>query len=194
MILALTGAGISCASGIPTFEERPGIRDTLSRDFAERYPKEYGETIQSMQKTCQSAEPNDAHFALAEYGIPVITMNIDELHQRAGSEHVLPIHGTLPDIVLYGDPAPLYQEALAWVHQLRAGDFFLIIGTSYYTNISAILKFNAIGCGADVIEINENAEHQVRVFLSKAESTGETFAEFMEREAWGAPVKRPYQM
>lgn len=61
-----------------------------------------------MQAQVDRATPNDAHIALAEHDIPIITMNIDGLHQRAGSKHILPIHGTLPDIILYEDPAPLY--------------------------------------------------------------------------------------
>ena len=192
MILAFTGAGISRASGIPTFDEQPDIRDVLTREYAERYPKIYEDAIQKLQAANSGAEPNDAHLALAEYKIPVITMNVDDLHQRAGSEHLLPIHGTLPKIVLYGDPAPLYQNAFDWVHQLQAGDFFLIIGTSYYTNISSLLKFNALSCGADVVEINEDAEHRVREFLANAEDTGESFEEFLSREEWIPPVKPPY--
>ena len=66
--------------------------------------------------------------------------------------------------------------------QNRTWDTFLIVGTSYYTNVSAILKFNALRYGADVIEINDNAEHCVRKFLSKAKVGVETFEEFMERK------------
>ena len=182
MILAFTGAGISRASGIPTFGEQPDIRSYLTRDFAGIYPNQYKDVIRKLQDTCEAAAPNDAHLALVEYDIPVITMNVDGLHQRAGSKHVLPIHGTLPDIVLYGDPAPHYQDAYFWVERLRTGDTFLIVGTSYYTNVSAILKFNALRYGADVIEINDNAEHCVRKFLSKAKGGVETFEEFMERK------------
>lgn len=192
MILAFTGAGISCASGIPTFAEQPGIRDNLTRQCARYRPKDYADTVRKMQIACDSAEPNDAHLALAEYGVPIITMNVDGLHQKAGSAHVLPIHGTLPNIVLYGDPAPLYQTAHDWVFQLRSGDFFLIVGTSYYTNISSQLKFSALGQGADVIEINDDAEHKVRQFLSCAETGNETFEEFMSREYEGGAVSHPY--
>lgn len=70
------------------------------------------------QKACNAAAPNDAHLALAEYDVPVITMNVDGLHQKARSRHILAIHGTLPDIVLYDDPAPLYEVAHNWVFQL----------------------------------------------------------------------------
>lgn len=72
------------------------------------------------------AKPNDGHYALAEYHIPIITMNIDGLHKLAGSD-ALELHGGLPeddemDIayslynkpVLYGDPAPNYQKLMKW--------------------------------------------------------------------------------
>lgn len=194
MIIAFTGAGISRASGIPTFGEQPGIRDYLSRDFARKHPDKYKEVINNMKSTCDQASPNDAHIALAQYDIPIITMNVDGLHQRAGSKHVLPIHGTLPNIVLYGDPAPLYQTAFDWVYHLQEGDFFLIVGTSYYTNISTQLKITAFGQGADVVEINEDAEHAVREFLSRAELGWETFEEFLGREGGGPPMKSPYSL
>lgn len=194
MILAFTGAGISCASGIPTFAEQPGIRDNLTRYCATHRPEDYMKTIRNMQLICDAAEPNDAHLALAEYRIPVITMNVDGLHQKAGSSYVLPIHGTLPDIVLYGDHAPLYQTAHDLVFRLRSGDFFLIIGTSYYTNIASQLKFSALGQGADVIEINDDAEHRVRSFLSLAETDKETFDEFLLREYNDGIIKPPYSL
>lgn len=192
MILALTGAGISKPSGIPTFADQPGLRDCLTRRFAIRNPNEFQDVIKTMQEACENAEPNDAHKALAEYNVPIITMNVDGLHQKAGSKHVLPIHGNLPNPVLYGDPAPLYQDAHNWVFQLQPGDFFLIIGTSHYTNISTQLKISALGQGADIYEINEDAEHQVRNFLERAKTTPCTFEEFIAREPSCEPLKPPY--
>ena len=140
MMIALTGAGISAPSGIPTFQAQPGVRRRLTRSFANRHPGEYQETIRQMESACRQAKPNDAHYALAEYHIPVITMNVDALHQRAGSKIVLPIHGDLPDIVLYDDPAPRYPTAFQWILQLGDYDTLLIIGTSYYTAIAGELK------------------------------------------------------
>lgn len=185
MVLAFTGAGISAASGIPTFAEQPDIRDHLSRSYADQHPKEYNAVIEHMQSVCSAASPNDAHLALAEYDIPVITMNVDGLHQRAGSKHVLPIHGTLPNIVLYEDPAPRYEDAHNWVSQLREGDFLLIVGTSYYTTISLQLKKEALAQGADVYEINEDAEHRVRDFLERVDTPPCSFDKFMARDEEG---------
>ncbi len=96
------------------------------------------------------AKPNDAHLAIAKYGFPVITMNIDGLHQKAGSKNVIPIHGRMPEPhevyadnfneltglpVLYGDSAPEYGTAIDKVNELRDGDKFIIVGVSFYTMI-----------------------------------------------------------
>lgn len=182
MIIAFTGAGISKASGIDTFDEQPGIRDKLTRTFARIHPDEYNYTIQNMWDTCKKANPNDAHLALAEYNVPIITMNIDELHQRAGSENVLAIHGKFPNIVLYGDPAPNYSIAHDWVDRLIPGDIFLVVGTSYYTVISEQLRISALSRGAEIVEINADAEHEVRRFLESRGKNTESFEEFMSRE------------
>ena len=66
MIIALIGAGISVSSGTPIFQEQPGIRRKLTRSFAKKHSAEYLETIQAMDAACRKAEPNDAHYALAE--------------------------------------------------------------------------------------------------------------------------------
>lgn len=182
MILAFTGAGISRASGIPTFDEQPGLRDKLSRSFARIHPKEFQATIAEMQAACDNAAPNDAHLALAEYSVPIITMNVDGLHQKAGSRHVLEIHGRLPNIVLYGDPAPCYEMAQNWVFQLREGDLFLIVGTSFYTGISETLKRLAERQGASVYIINAKAECLVRPALEHCRSRLGDFTEFLQRE------------
>lgn len=170
MILAFTGAGISKASRIPTFEEQEGeaIRDKLERNFATTHPDEYNEVINRMHAVCSAAEPNDAHKALAEYKVPVITMNVDQLHQRAGSEYVLELHGHLPDtIVLYGDPAPNYGVAYDLVESLQDGDILLIVGTSFYTTVSETIRTMARYRGARIVLINEDAEHRVREFLEE---------------------------
>lgn len=189
MILAFTGAGISKDSGIPTFEDmqkdcKPGemdIRDKLERTWATAHPKEYQETIDSMVKAFDGKEPNDAHKALVEYKIPIMTMNIDGLHEKAGSEHVVNMHGTLPNIVLYGDPAPNYQKAYDWVDLLRPGDLLMIIGTSYYTAVSMQLRTLALVNGAGIMEINKDASHDVRAGLEKYKDRIESFEDFMKR-------------
>ena len=95
--VALTGAGISAPSGIPTFQglwKGKPIRDFLSRDYFNKHREEFFELFVEMESWCDK-EPNAAHKALAALGIPVITQNIDGLHEKAGTHVVYPLHGTL---------------------------------------------------------------------------------------------------
>ena len=176
-VLFFTGAGISAASGIPTFQVQEGIRDKLTRDFANEHPEEYRETIRSMKKICDKAQPNAAHMAIAKYNFPVITMNVDQLHTKAGSTNVTEVHGVLPTIeelnepdfplmydklVLYGDIAPQYEVATKMVKSLEYGNsFFIIVGTSFYTAISDVLHRLAKKQKAKVIIVNDNAVERV---------------------------------
>ena len=84
--MAFTGAGISQESGIPTFENQKELRNKLTREYANSFPDEYNEVIQQLKANVNEAKPNDAHIALAEYKIPIITMNIDGLHKDVGSD------------------------------------------------------------------------------------------------------------
>lgn len=178
-IIAFTGAGISKQSHIPTFMERPDVREKLFRSYAMRHHEEYNEVIKQLKANMNGAKPNDAHYALAEYKIPIITMNIDGLHTLAGSE-ALELHGGLPEDdemaiawslynkpVLYGDPAPNYQKAYEMVYDLKPGDLFMVIGCSYHTAIACDLREVAKSKGASIIEIQEDAAHNVRKTLKE---------------------------
>lgn len=187
-IIFFTGAGISVESGIPTFQEQPGIRDKLSRSFANTYPEEYRKTIRSMVDACEKAEPNAAHLAIAKLGCPVITMNVDKLHTKAGSKNVIEVHGELPNrelledewfpeeyrgIVLYGDMAPKYYDAEKLVKSLVFGEsVFVIVGVSFYTAISDRLYDIARRRGADVYIINKNAATEVPELCEKLKAEG----------------------
>lgn len=95
--VALTGAGISAPSGIPTFQgnwQGEPIRNFLTRDFFLAHRVRFFELFIDMQCWCDK-EPNAAHRALAALNIPVITQNIDGLHEKAGTKIVHPLHGTL---------------------------------------------------------------------------------------------------
>lgn len=178
-IIAFTGAGISKESGISTFMDRPDVRDRLYRSFAQKYPEEYRETVKVLSEEIRAASPNDAHYALADYKIPIITMNIDGLHEKAGSEPIL-LHGTLPNPeeyayadelynkpVLYGDPAPNYYRGLEEVMTLEEGDVLLVIGASLYTGIAVDIRQIARSKGARIIEIQDNAATKVRKTLEE---------------------------
>ena len=178
-VIFFTGAGISVDSGIPTFQEQPGIRDRLTRDFANEYPEEYRYTIRQMINSCEKAKPNAAHVAIAESGFPVITMNVDSLHTKAGSKNVIEVHGVLPSrevleeedfpltydgIVLYGDLAPKYEDAVKMVRALEYDNsYFVIVGTSFYTGISEQLYKIAKQRHAKIEIINDNASKRVPI-------------------------------
>jgi len=106
--IAFTGAGISTESGIPDFRGPNGIWKKIdpkvaTYSFFIRYPKEFWKFHLGFIKI-KRAEPNKAHFSLAELekmGILkcVITQNVDGLHQRAGSKYVIELHGNLEYVV-----------------------------------------------------------------------------------------------
>ena len=182
MIIAFTGAGISKESGIPTFEDMGNLREKLRRSFATQHPDEYDQIVGNLINTCSKAEPNNAHLALAKYAIPVLTMNIDGLHQKAGSKNVIELHGNpKTGIVLYGDPAPNYQIAYDWVENLLPGDIFLVIGASRYTNFSAMIRVLAKSSGARVVEIQKEASKNVEAFLYNHRDKIESFEDFVKR-------------
>jgi len=104
--VALTGAGISAESGIPTFRSKGGLWEKYdpmvyaSIEVFRQDPSKYwlirGEFIRDYDRY----QPNAGHYALAvleEMGAlrHLITQNIDGLHRRAGSQNVMPVHGTL---------------------------------------------------------------------------------------------------
>lgn len=104
-VVILTGAGISVESGIPDFRSPGGLwtkYDPLLYGTYESFvnhPERFWEMAGELNPTLEKAEPNPAHYALAELqGLgkcrTVITQNIDHLHQRAGSTDVLELHGT----------------------------------------------------------------------------------------------------
>lgn len=179
-IIAFTGAGVSKDSGIDTFQDRPGIREKLTRTYAMNHPEDYKKIMWEFKKSIENKEPNDAHIALAEYEIPIITMNVDTLHEQAGSKDIIKVHGCLPTDeemenphlltgkpVLYEDSAPKYQNAINKVYSLGREDILLVIGASTYTGISVQLRQIAEFNGATVIEIQEDAKTKVRETLQR---------------------------
>ena len=106
-VVFLTGAGISTESGVPDFRSTSGIysRGTGSNvfDINEFYrdPRIYYRFAQEFCDIMTRAQPNAAHLAIADLGrqpgkqVTVVTQNIDDLHQRAGSDPVWCVHGNL---------------------------------------------------------------------------------------------------
>lgn len=112
--VALTGAGISTPSGIPDFRspgsglwERYHPMEVASLTAFQRDPEKFYDWIRPLADKMLSARPNPAHQALAKLEKhdriqTVITQNIDTLHQKAGSEHVLEVHGSFETLSCLG--------------------------------------------------------------------------------------------
>jgi len=86
-LVALSGAGISKASGIPTFNEMGDIREKLSRAYFENNPDEFYKILIKIKEKIDRAEPNPAHIALAKYNVLIVTIYIDGLNKRAESKN-----------------------------------------------------------------------------------------------------------
>jgi NAD-dependent deacetylase len=103
-VVALTGAGISVASGIPDFRSPGGLWERFDpMEYAHiqafrRHPAKVWQLLKEMDDTITRARPNPAHYALAEleakgFLAGIITQNVDNLHQAAGSRCVVEYHG-----------------------------------------------------------------------------------------------------
>lgn len=104
-IVVLTGAGISAESGLKTFRDTDGlwngynIEDVATPRAWRKDPKLVLEFYNMRRKDVAAANPNAAHIGLAElqddFDVHIITQNIDDLHERAGSKKVLHLHGEI---------------------------------------------------------------------------------------------------
>ena len=102
-IVVLTGAGMSAESGLKTFRDSDGlwenhnVYDVATPEAWERDPEMVLKFYNDRRKQVRVAEPNKAHVSLGKleqkYNVSIITQNIDDLHERAGSTHVIHLHG-----------------------------------------------------------------------------------------------------
>ena len=117
-IVVLTGAGISAESGIKTFRDADGMWENyrieeVATPFAwNKNPSLVLDFYNQRRKQVQEAQPNPAHLALTEleahYEVQIITQNIDDLHERAGSSNVLHLHGEINKSRSTVDPKLIY--------------------------------------------------------------------------------------
>ena len=169
-IVVLTGAGISAESGISTFRDSDGlwehyrVEDVATHEAYERNPELVLNFYNERRRQLFLAQPNEAHRQLVrleeKYDVRIVTQNIDDLHERAGSTHVLHLHGELTkgrsdrnpnlivevgdkDIVL-GDKAPdgtQLRPHIVWFGEAvpniepaaelcEKADYFVVVGTS----------------------------------------------------------------
>lgn len=113
-----TGAGMSAESGISTFRDAGGlwenypVMDVASADGFRRNPALIHRFYNERRRQLVSAQPNAGHLGLAtlekDYDVYVITQNVDDLHERAGSSKVLHLHGELMKVRAIDDESKVY--------------------------------------------------------------------------------------
>src|SRR3990172_11690353 len=104
-IVVFTGAGISAESGLKTFRDSGGLWEEFNVEKVatpeawEQDPKMVTDFYNKRRKQVMDAKPNAAHHAIVElekkFEVHVITQNIDDLHERAGSKKILHLHGEI---------------------------------------------------------------------------------------------------
>lgn len=116
-LVVLSGSGISAESGIPTFRGGDGLWDNVPLDEIctpggwRKNPGKVLDFYNALKAKVKSVEPNQAHIILAEmedtFDVHIITQNVDNLHERAGSSKVLHLHGEITKV----RPEDCYTEA-----------------------------------------------------------------------------------
>lgn len=169
-LVVLTGAGISADSGLKTFRDSDGlwegynVYEVATPEAWRRNPVLVQDFYNERRKSVLEAKPNAAHYALVKleemYDVTIITQNIDDLHERAGSSGIIHLHGLItksqsdlnPDLtydingseIKMGDHCELgsqlrphvvwFGEAVPMIEPAarlcQDADIFIIIGTS----------------------------------------------------------------
>jgi NAD-dependent deacetylase len=168
-LVVLTGAGISAESGLKTFRDSDGlwegydIRDVATPGAWKKDPGLVLEFYNMRRQNVLAAKPNMAHYGLAEleesFDVQIITQNVDDLHERAGSTKVMHLHGEILKMrsernehitepiyqdIKIGDFAAdgfQYRPAIVWFEELvpmmaqavpivAEAEIFAVIGTS----------------------------------------------------------------
>ncbi len=168
-VVVLSGAGISAESGLGTFRGSGGlwegvsVKEVATPEAWQRDPARVLRFYNERRRDIRNAEPNEAHIALREledvFKVTIITQNIDDLHERAGSSTVLHLHGEIMKARSSVDEALLFPRAediqigekcpkgsqlrphVVWFGEAvpmmdkaiavaKSADFFIVVGTS----------------------------------------------------------------
>ena len=150
-IVVFTGAGISAESGLGTFRDKDGLwekyklEDVATPDAFKRNPSLVLDFYNIRRKLLLNSEPNAAHFALnkiqEKFNLFIITQNIDDLHERSGSENIIHLHGKLTESKSTIDNKIYPIEG----HELNLGD---------YCEKGGQLRPNVVWFGEDVPNMN----------------------------------------
>jgi NAD-dependent deacetylase len=128
-IIILTGAGISAESGIKTFRDSDGlweghdVMEVASPEGFTKNPALVLDFYNQRRRQLLSVAPNEAHKSLLclekHFDVHIVTQNVDDLHERAGSSKVLHLHGELLKVRSTKNE----NEVLTWKKDLNLGDF-----------------------------------------------------------------------
>ncbi len=194
--VVLSGAGISADSGLKTFRDAGGlweghrVEDVCTPQAYAKNPQLVLDFYNQRRRQAAEALPNAAHHALAEladyYDVRIITQNVDDLHERAGSRHVLHLHGQLNKlrsclderyvIDWQGDQSletvdhngyPM-RPHIVWfgesvplfgdaVREIRDADVVLVVGTSLKVYPAASL-LSYVSPGAEIFVVDPNPQ------------------------------------
>lgn len=197
-VFILTGAGISAESGLATFRAEDGlwenhpVEEVATPEGFARNPRLVQDFYDMRRAAAARAQPNLAHRALARlaqsgrHRVTLVTQNVDDLHERAGSQDVIHMHGTLngalcagcghrwpaPAVMSPATPCPQCgQDAgrpdIVWFGEipyhmdrierdLNDADIFAAIGTSGQVYPAAGFVQAARGLGLETVEMNLN--------------------------------------
>ena len=118
-LVVSTGAGISAESGLSTYRDAGGlwenypVMQVASADGFQRDPALIHKFYNERRKQLVECAPNAAHYGLKEledaFDVRIITQNVDDLHERAGSSHVLHLHGELMKVRSMTHPERIYD-------------------------------------------------------------------------------------
>lgn len=127
-LVVLTGAGMSAESGLKTFRDANGLwegHDVMSVASPQGFlddPELVMDFYNQRRRQLLQVEPNAAHYALAaletDYKVSIITQNVDDLHERAGSTNIVHLHGELLKV----RSIKKKQHVLPWTTDLNLGD------------------------------------------------------------------------
>ena len=207
-IVVFTGAGISAESGLGTFRDSGGlwdnykIEDVATPEAFKRDPELVLEFYNIRRRQLLSTSPNPAHYALNKFqenfNFQIITQNIDDLHERSGSNNVLHLHGklmesksTIDDKVyeidgselILGDLCPVggqlrpnvvwFGEAVPSMDEaieiVKNADVFIIIGTSLNVYPAAsLINYTSNACEKYIVDLNAMDEIGITSIKEKA--------------------------
>ncbi|MDR1402775.1 MAG: NAD-dependent deacylase [Tannerellaceae bacterium] len=118
-LVILSGAGMSAESGVSTFRDSGGlwekhrVEDVATPEAFERTPEMVLNFYNQRRRQLLECKPNEGHYGLAalekEFDVDIITQNVDDLHERAGSANVLHLHGELMKVCPVNDVNTTYN-------------------------------------------------------------------------------------